>query len=80
MRLRNICDDHNVLLIFDEIQYDWQLLASLMFIGNATKRLNVLDFGGALGTSYRQNKKFLDLIRIEKKWAIIDQKKFILPN
>ncbi len=48
-----------------------------MFIGNATKRLNVLDFGGALGTTYRQNKKFLDLIRIEKKWAIIDQKKFI---
>ena len=49
-------------VIFDNIQYDWQLLSSILFISNIQKRLNVVDFGGALGTSYRQNSKYLDAI------------------
>jgi putative methyltransferase (TIGR04325 family) len=38
--------------------------------------LNVLDFGGALGTSYFQNRKFLN--KIDKlKWNIIEQKHYV---
>ena len=64
-------------VIFDNIQYDWQLLSSILFISNVQKRLNIVDFGGALGTSYRQNSKYLDAISVSKKWAIIEQRKYV---
>ena len=64
-------------VIFDEIQYDWQFLSCLLLIANISKRLNVVDFGGALGTSYRQNKFFLEKLDIELKWTIIEQEKFV---
>ena len=64
-------------VIFDNIQYDWQLLSSILFICNVQKRLNVVDFGGALGTSYRQNSKYLDALSVSKKWAIIEQPKYV---
>lgn len=63
--------------IFDEIQYSWGLLASLFKVavenGNSLK---VLDFGGALGSHYFQNKKFLQPIKI-KKWTVVEQKHYI---
>ena len=64
-------------VIFDEIQYDWQLLTSLLFVASVENRLNIVDFGGALGTSYRQNKKYLDEIPTSVKWGIIEQSEFV---
>jgi putative methyltransferase (TIGR04325 family) len=64
-------------VIFDEIQYSWQLLAGLMFASTkSTGVLKVLDFGGSLGSTYYQNKKFLD--RLESvSWSIVEQKHFV---
>jgi putative methyltransferase (TIGR04325 family) len=63
--------------IFDEIQYSWPILAGLMF-ANAIHRgaLKVLDFGGSLGTTYFQNKKFLDNLQ-DISWSIVEQKHFV---
>ncbi|MDD4902103.1 MAG: methyltransferase, TIGR04325 family [Patescibacteria group bacterium] len=60
-------------VLFDQIEYSWPLLAALMLAAaKARGRLNVLDFGGSFGTTYRQNKKFLD--RLESvKWNIVEQ-------
>ena len=64
-------------VIFDEIQYSWPILAGLMFAsaihGGAIK---VLDFGGSLGTTYFQNKKFLDKLPYVS-WNIVEQKHFV---
>ena len=47
-------------VLFDEIEYSWPLLAGLMWAAASNGgKLNVLDFGGALGSSYYQNRKFL---------------------
>lgn len=64
-------------VIFDEIYYDWPFLSSLFFIALECGRLNVIDFGGSLGTTYRQNKKYLDAIKVKKNWTIIEQEKFV---
>jgi putative methyltransferase (TIGR04325 family) len=64
-------------VIFDKIQYDYKLLSSLLFIANTQNRLHVIDFGGALGTSYRQNLKYLDSLDVSKKWAIIEQSEYV---
>lgn len=64
-------------VIFDEIQYSWPLLAALMWISAQSKGgLNVIDFGGALGSTYFQNRKFLQsLSRV--RWNIVEQKHFV---
>jgi len=64
-------------VVFDEIQYSWPLLAGLMLA--ATKlngHLKVLDFGGSLGSSFFQNKKFLDELN-NISWSIVEQKHFV---
>lgn len=64
-------------VLFDEIQYSWGLLAGLQKAALANEgRLCVMDFGGSLGSSYFQNRKFLQTVR-ELKWCIIEQPNFV---
>jgi len=64
-------------VIFDEIQYSYPVLSSLMWIAMMNNgKLNVLDYGGSLGTSYFQNKKFLDTAP-DVKWCIVEQPNFV---
>ncbi len=64
-------------VIFDEIQYSYPVLSSLMWIAAQNGgKLRVLDFGGSLGSSYYQNKIFLDSL-IEVKWCIVEQPNFV---
>jgi putative methyltransferase (TIGR04325 family) len=63
--------------IFDEIQYSFGMLASLLKVAIENKNsLKVLDFGGALGSHYFQNKEFLKPIKI-KKWIIVEQERYV---
>jgi putative methyltransferase (TIGR04325 family) len=64
-------------VLFDEIQYSWPVLAGLL--AAAAKNhgdLNVLDIGGALGSSYYQNRKFLEQLNTVT-WCIVEQKNFV---
>ncbi|HIP60849.1 MAG TPA: methyltransferase, TIGR04325 family [Campylobacterales bacterium] len=61
-------------IVFDEIHYSWSLLAGLMLAYK--ERLNVLDFGGSLGSTYFQNKKFLDELD-NVSWSIVEQEHFV---
>jgi putative methyltransferase (TIGR04325 family) len=64
-------------VLFDSVQYSWPLLAGLLWVASRNNnRLNLIDFGGSLGSSYFQNKKFLTHLH-ELKWNIIEQNKFV---
>ena len=64
-------------VLFDEIQYSWPILAGLMWIAAQSKgELNVLDYGGSLGSTYFQNKKFLQALP-KVRWNIVEQNHFI---
>ncbi len=64
-------------VLFDEIQYAWPLLAGLMWVAARNGgRLNVMDFGGSLGSTYFQNVIFLSLLP-ETRWNIIEQSKHV---
>lgn len=64
-------------VLFDKIQYSWPLLAGLLWIASQNRnRLNLIDYGGSLGSSYYQNKKFL-LHLDELRWNIVEQEKFV---
>jgi putative methyltransferase (TIGR04325 family) len=63
--------------LFDEIQYSYPVLAGLMWISAMNNgKLHLLDFGGSLGSSYFQNKHFLDSLP-DVKWCIVEQPGFV---
>jgi putative methyltransferase (TIGR04325 family) len=60
-------------VLFNKIEYSWPLLASLLFVATQNdNRLDVLDFGGSLGSSYYQNRNFLGSLK-ELSWSIVEQ-------
>lgn len=62
---------------FDRKEYFWPVLASLLWIASKNyNRLNVLDFGGSLGSSYFQNIDFLKHLK-ELRWNVVEQKNFV---
>jgi putative methyltransferase (TIGR04325 family) len=64
-------------VLFDEIQYSWPVTTALMLAAARNNgNLHVLDFGGSLGSSYFQNRKFLTKLR-EKSWSVVEQRKFV---
>jgi putative methyltransferase (TIGR04325 family) len=64
-------------VIFDRIQYSFPLLASLLRIAIENQNeLNILDFGGSLGTSYYQSRNFLSGLK-KLSWSIVEQKNFV---
>ncbi|MEW5819373.1 MAG: methyltransferase, TIGR04325 family, partial [Cyanobacteriota bacterium] len=57
--------------------YSWPLLACLMLVAAIKENsLSVLDFGGSLGSTYFQNRKFLENLR-NVQWGIVEQSKFV---
>jgi putative methyltransferase (TIGR04325 family) len=64
-------------VIYDEIQYNYPLLSALMWTAARSRgSLHVMDFGGSLGTTYRQNRSFLDTLP-DLQWSIVEQPAFV---
>lgn len=64
-------------VLFDEIEYAWPVLAGLMWVAARNGgKLNVLDFGGALGSSYFQNRQFLQSLP-DVKWNVVEQSHYV---
>ena len=64
-------------VLFDKIQYPWPLLANLLWIASKNgDKLNILDFGGSLGSTYFQNINYLKHLNY-LKWNIVEQKNFV---
>jgi len=64
-------------VIFESREFSFPLATALLWIATKTQgQLRVLDFGGGLGTSFFQNKPFMNWIpRLE--WSIVEQPSFV---
>ena len=64
-------------VLFKEVEYTFPVLSILMWVAAQNQgKLNVLDFGGSLGSAYFQNKLFLDSLP-EVNWCIVEQPGFV---
>lgn len=64
-------------VIFDKIEYSQPLLIGLLFASALTEgKLKILDFGGSLGSTYYQNRKFLSNLQLVE-WSIVEQEKMV---
>lgn len=64
-------------VVFDQIEYSWPLLASLLQVAVERQRLRVIDFGGALGSTWRQNRRYLERLQIPLAWHVVEQQHFV---
>ena len=64
-------------LLFKEIEYSWPLLAAIMWVAaQSNGELNIVDYGGSLGSTYFQNREFLRHLP-KVQWNIVEQKNFV---
>ena len=64
-------------MLFDEVDYAWPVLAGLMWAAASEGgRLNVLDFGGALGSVYFQHRSLLVTLQ-DARWNVVEQPHFV---
>ena len=64
-------------ILFDSIEYSWQVLTGIIWVAARNSgHLCVLDMGGSLGTTYFQNSKFLNEIKLSS-WNIVEQPKYV---
>lgn len=64
-------------VVFDQIEHVWPVLAGLMWAAARNQgRLNVLDFGGALGSTYFQHRRFLAGLP-DVRWNVVEQAHYV---
>ncbi len=66
-------------VLFYKADYSWLILSGLLHCAVENNgKLDVIDFGGSLGSSYYQNLKFLSSIKnLSLFWNVVEQKRFI---
>jgi putative methyltransferase (TIGR04325 family) len=78
LRVKNgeaACERDSV--VFAEPQYEWPALAGILLAAaSAGGRLDVLDFGGSLGSLYFLNRRFLDHLPAAS-WSVVEQAGFV---
>jgi putative methyltransferase (TIGR04325 family) len=64
-------------VLFDEIQLSYPLSSWLLYVASCfSGRLSVMDFGGALGSSYYQNRLMLEKLP-HLSWSVVEQSDFV---
>jgi len=60
-------------VLFHRTEYSWPVVAGLMkAAATDRKALSVMDIGGSLGTSYVQNRRFLEDYK-RLRWSVVEQ-------
>lgn len=63
--------------LFYQKHINFQILAILLSIYMKNGKLDVLDFGGSLGSMYFQHKDVLEKLNDNLNWTVVEQKHFV---
>lgn len=64
-------------VLFNKIEYSWPLIAAILGTPREGNILRVLDWGGSLGSTYRQNRELLSAAGVAVEWTVIEQAHFV---
>ncbi|HZY83008.1 MAG TPA: methyltransferase, TIGR04325 family [Cyclobacteriaceae bacterium] len=63
-------------VLFYEPDYNWPMLSALLYaFANENGRLNVIDFGGSLGSTYFQHRAWFK--PFQYTWNVVEQEHFV---
>ncbi|WP_051608644.1 methyltransferase, TIGR04325 family [Selenomonas sp. FC4001] len=60
---------------FYKPNYNFELLASLFYVKDKLKKINILDFGGSLGSNYFRYRDIID--SNDMGWCIVEQEHYV---
>jgi putative methyltransferase (TIGR04325 family) len=64
-------------VLFDKPEYNWPLISALLYVAaNHEGKLEIIDFGGSLGSTYFQNRPFFKGLK-QISWNVIEQPHFV---
>lgn len=64
-------------VIFDKKLYPYSVISSLLYAAlNNSNTLNVVDFGGSLGSTYYQVRDFIPAT-VNLHWSVVEQKEYV---
>ncbi len=64
-------------MLFDTIDYSFPVLSAILWIAHQNfGKINLIDFGGSLGSSYFQNRYFLQALK-KVSWNVVEQQHFV---
>jgi len=64
-------------VLFNKIEYSFPVLSSLLWIATLNNNsLNIIDYGGSLGSTYFQNRNFIHQLE-SLQWNIVEQPQFV---
>ena len=65
-------------VLFDTLQIFYPLLSALFYVAlQYNSELNLIDFGGSLGSTYYQNRDLLKKGKIKFSWNVVEQEHFV---
>lgn len=65
-------------VLFYETKYNYPLVLHICGIAKEyANQINIIDWGGSLGSAYFQNRKLLQVFNITYKWTVIEQEHFV---
>jgi putative methyltransferase (TIGR04325 family) len=65
-------------VLFDTLQIFYPLLSALFYVAlQYSSEINLIDFGGSLGSTYYQNRGLLKKGKIKFSWNVIEQEHFV---
>lgn len=64
-------------VVFDYPDYNFRLLAMLGLLFNRHDKINILDFGGALGSEYWKNRKMIYQYNKSFTWNVVEQSNYV---
>jgi putative methyltransferase (TIGR04325 family) len=63
-------------VLLERPDYPLFLIAGLLHAATSDDRLSILDFGGALGSSYFQCRPFVSVVR-DLRWSVVEQPRYV---
>lgn len=64
-------------VLFYEKRFSFHILAYIARLAARQDKITIVDFGGALGSTYLQNKDFLEKLPVRVQWYIVEQPNFV---
>lgn len=72
----NACYERDGILFYEN-NYNLQIISIFLMVYCNKQKLNIVDFGGSLGSMYFQNRKLLNDANIKYQWNICEQPHFV---
>ncbi len=64
-------------VLFYHKEFNFRLISIFGLLASCSRHINVLDFGGALGSEYWKNRDFLYKFGVDFTWNIIEQEHYV---